>query len=98
VQTQLFKAELKRVEAELERVKLAAAKAKGAAAKAERVAAFKLKRTEAELELAKDKLKLCSEPAPALDAVHDEQHEQACESAITWWRLPRVIVRGAAPC
>jgi hypothetical protein len=84
---------LKRVEAELERLKLAHAKAKRAAAEAERVSASKLKRAKDELKRTLAKLKLCSEPAPAPDAVPDEKHEQACESAITWWRLPRVIVR-----
>ena len=93
VQQKRFEAKLKRVKAELKRVKLAAAKAKGAAAEAERAAASKLKRAKDELKRTLAKLKLCSEPAPAPDAVPDEQLEQACESAITWWRLPRVIVR-----
>ena len=96
VQKKLFDAKLGLVEAELERVKLAAANAKRAAAKAERAAASKLKQAEAKLKRAVAKLELHSEPAPAPDAVPDEQHEQACQSAIIRWRLPRAIVRGAA--
>ena len=72
MQKKLSEATLKRVEAELKRVKLAAAKA-------ERAAASKLKRAEDELKRTLAKLKLCSDPAPAPDAVPDEQLEQAWE-------------------
>ena len=84
---------LKLAQDEVKALKLVVAEAEGSAAQAGRVAASKLKLLEDELKLAEDKLELCAEPAPAPDAVLDDKHEQACESAITWWRLPRVIVR-----
>ena len=89
-------AKLKLAQDEVKALKLAAAKAKGAAAEAERAAASKLKQAEAKLKRAVAKQKLHSEPAPAPDAVPDEQHEQACQRAIIRWRLPQAIVRGAA--
>ena len=85
--------EVKALKLEVKAMKLVVAKAKRAAAKAARVAASKLELLEDKLKLAEDQLKLNAKPAPAHDAVPSEKHEQACESAITWWRLPRVIVR-----